>query len=54
VTAAAVLAVVMLLLGVAIIVRTVSAGGGPLAFGLLVGLLFVVAGAGRLYTERRR
>ncbi len=52
--ATAVLSVVMLLLGVAIIVRTLSAGGGPLAFGLLVGLLFVAAGAGRLWAERRR
>jgi hypothetical protein len=52
--ATAVLSVIMLLLGVAIIVRTLSAGGGPLAFGLLVGLLFVAAGAGRLWAERRR
>jgi hypothetical protein len=39
--------------GVAIIVRTVAAGGGALALGLLLGLLFVAAGAGRLYAERR-
>ncbi len=52
--ATALLSVVMLLIGVAIIVRTLAAGGGPLAFGLLIGLLFVAAGAGRLYAERRR
>ena len=44
----------MLFLGVAIIVRTVAEGGGPIAFGLLVGLLFMAAGAGRLYLERQR
>jgi hypothetical protein len=45
---------VMVLLGVAIIVRTLAAGGGPLAIGLLFGVLFVAAGAGRLWVERRR
>jgi hypothetical protein len=49
-----VLAAVMVLLGVAMIVRTLSAGGGPLAVGIVFGLLFVAAGAGRLWTERRR
>jgi hypothetical protein len=44
----------LVLLGLAMIVRTVSAGGGPLATGLLLGLLFVAAGAGRLWAERRR
>jgi prolipoprotein diacylglyceryltransferase len=42
------------LLGVAIIVTTLARGGGPLATGLLVGLLFVAAGAGRLWAERAR
>jgi hypothetical protein len=44
----------IVLLGVAMIVRTLAAGGGPLAAGLLLGLLFVAAGAGRLWVERRR
>ena len=48
-----VLSALMVVIGVAIIVRTVAAGGGPVAFGLLLGLLFVAAGAGRLYAERR-
>jgi hypothetical protein len=48
------LPVAMLLVGVAIIVRTLAAGGGPLAFGLLMGVLFVAAGALRLVLERRR
>ena len=44
----------MILLGVAIIVRTIAAGGGPIALGILVGIMFVAAGAGRLYVERGR
>jgi hypothetical protein len=48
------LPVLMVLIGIAIIVRTVVAGGGPLAFGLLLGVLFVAAGALRLALERRR
>jgi hypothetical protein len=39
-------------LGVGIIFRTVDAGGGATAYGILVGLLFVAAGAGRLYLTR--
>jgi hypothetical protein len=53
-TATHVLSAAMVIIGVVILVRTVAAGGGALAFGLLVGLLFVAAGAGRLYAERRR
>jgi hypothetical protein len=45
---------IIVLIGLAIIVRTLAAGGGPLALGLLLGLLFVAAGAGRLWVERRR
>jgi hypothetical protein len=48
-----ILSALMMVIGVAIIVRTVAAGGGPVALGLLLGLLFVAAGAGRLYAERR-
>jgi hypothetical protein len=44
----------MVLLGVAIVVRTLGAGGGPAAVGVLVGLLFVAGGALRLYAERDR
>jgi hypothetical protein len=49
-----VLSVLMVLIGLAIVVRTVAEGGGATAFGILVGVLFVAAGAGRLYAERRR
>ena len=47
------LPLVMIVLGVAMVVRAVSGGGGPLALGVLIGVLFVLAGAGRLYVERR-
>jgi hypothetical protein len=49
-----VLSALMVLIGVAIVVRTLAEGGGPAAIGLLVGVLFVAAGVGRLYVERRR
>ena len=48
----------MIVIGVAIVVRTIGAGGGPAALGIIVGVLFVAAGAGRLYAtgalERHR
>jgi hypothetical protein len=53
-TATQALSVLMVVIGVAIVARTVAEGGGAVAFGMIVGLLFVAAGAGRLYAERRR
>jgi hypothetical protein len=47
------LSVLMVLIGVAMIVRTLAGGGGPVALGLLLGLLFVGAGTGRLWAERQ-
>ena len=49
-----VLSGLMVVLGVAMVVRTLAGGGGPLAVGIVLGLLFVAAGAGRLWVERRR
>jgi hypothetical protein len=51
---ALILPIVTVALGVAILVRTIVAGGGALAFGILLGILFIVAGALRLLLERRR
>jgi hypothetical protein len=48
-----ILSVAMLVIGVALIVRAVSAGGGPLAVGVVFGLLFIAAGAGRLWVASR-
>ena len=42
----------MVLLGAGIIFRTVDAGGGATAVGILIGLLFIAAGAGRIYLAR--
>ena len=39
---------------VAILVVTLARGGGPLAVGVLFGLLFIALGSGRLYLSRRR
>jgi hypothetical protein len=47
----AVFGVVAIGIGVALIVRTAIAGGGV---GIVLGLLFVALGAGRLYLLRRR
>lgn len=48
------LSLVMLAIGVALIVRTLAAGGGGLAVGLVLGVLFVAAGAARLYLQARQ
>jgi hypothetical protein len=47
-----VMALVMIGLGLALLGRTIAAGGGEA--GILLGVAFVAAGAGRLYLERRR
>jgi hypothetical protein len=43
---------IIVVLGVIMVVSTIARGGGPLAFGVLLGLLFVAAGAGRIYIAR--
>ena len=47
------LSVAMVVLGVAMLVATLAAGGGPISVGVILGLLFVAAGAGRLYVASR-
>jgi prolipoprotein diacylglyceryltransferase len=47
------LSAAMVVIGLAILVRTL-AEGGPIAVGVLLGLLFMAAGFGRLYLERHR
>jgi|GEM_PF-497347 len=47
------LSVLLVIIGVALIVRTIAAGGGALAFGLLMGVLFIAAGLGRIYINQR-
>ncbi|HEX5147265.1 MAG TPA: hypothetical protein VFV85_09590 [Conexibacter sp.] len=48
-----VLSLAMVAIGVALVVRTLVAGGGGLAVGLVLGVLFVAAGVARLYLQSR-
>jgi hypothetical protein len=50
----AVMSLLMIGLGVAMIAVTLANGGGPVALGLVIGVLFVAAGGGRLWVSRRR
>jgi hypothetical protein len=47
-----VLSLLMVVIGVALVVRTLAAGGGVSATGLILGVLFAAAGLGRLYIQR--
>ena len=49
-----VMSLLMIGLGVAMVAITLSNGGGPAAFGIVIGVLFVAAGGGRLWVLRRR
>ena len=53
-TTTTILSVALIVLGVAMIVRTLTAGGGALATGMLLGSLFILAGAGRVWLARGR
>ena len=46
-------AVVIVGFGLAILIVTLANGGGPLSLGVLLGLVFVGLGAGRLYLALR-
>ena len=48
------MSVVMVAIGLALLGSTVARGGGPLAVGVVLGVLFCALGAGRLYLEARR
>jgi len=48
-----VLPLLMLLIGLAVVVRTLVEGGGPTAAGLVLGLLLTVGGGLRLWAELR-
>jgi hypothetical protein len=47
-------AVVIVGFGLAIVAVTLANGGGVTSFGLLIGLVFIALGAGRLYLSLRR
>jgi hypothetical protein len=47
------LSVAMVLLGIVMLAVTLSRGGGPISYGVLLGVLFVAAGIGRLWVAGR-
>lgn len=44
---------ILVALGAAMLVSTLAKGGGPLAYGVLMGVLFIVAGAARFWLTVR-
>jgi hypothetical protein len=48
-----VLSVIFIALGLLILASTLAAGGGPLSLGILLGIVFVAVGAGRLWLSTR-
>jgi hypothetical protein len=48
-----VLSGLLIVLGIAVFVRTAVAGGGVLALGYVLGVLLILAGALRLYLSAR-
>ena len=47
-----VLSIALVIIGVVMIARSIGAGGGPASTGIVLGVLFVAAGAGRLFVSR--
>ncbi|HEX6456148.1 MAG TPA: hypothetical protein VF009_06470 [Solirubrobacterales bacterium] len=47
------LSVAFIALGLAVLVRTLAHGGGPVSLGFLMGLAFVGIGVGRLWAGAR-
>ena len=47
-----VLSAALVIIGIVMLVSTIARGGGPLSAGVFLGVLFVAAGAGRLYAQR--
>ncbi len=47
------LSFVFIVFGLAILVATLAAGGGPLSVGVLMGIVFMAVGAGRLWAAAR-
>jgi hypothetical protein len=48
-----ILSILLLVVGVALVVRTLVAGGGAGALGVVLGVLFALAGGGRLWIAWR-
>jgi hypothetical protein len=48
-----VMSILMIVIGVALLAITFAGGGGPAATGILLGVLFIAAGVGRIYVQSR-
>jgi hypothetical protein len=46
------LSAALLLVGVAMVASTIARGGGPLAVGVVLGVMLALVGAGRLWLAR--
>jgi hypothetical protein len=53
-TSTTVLSLAMVAIGIALVVEAIGGGGGVLSARLLLGVLFLAGGSGRLYLEMRR
>ena len=53
-TTVRILSTAMIGVGMALVIRALQNGGGPFSKGVLIGALFVAAGAGRWYLTLRR
>lgn len=47
------MSLLMVVIGLGLIVRTIVAGGAVIATGILLGVLFILAGLARLYLQTR-
>jgi len=47
------LSLAMVAIGLLLVTLTLARGGGPLAVGVVIGVLFVAAGSARLYLQSR-
>ena len=52
-TSTMLMSILMIVIGIVLVARTLAAGGGAAAIGVLLGVLFVAAGAARLYLQFR-
>ena len=48
-----ILSALMVLIGVGLVIRTLTLGGGLFSIGVIMGALFAVAGLGRLWVAMR-
>ena len=48
------LSLLMVAIGLALIIQSISGGAGPISGRMLIGILFTAAGVGRTYVEVRR